>query len=172
MSRESTIPIEALWKTLWESQPGTECYKCQHSQEAHLSITEALLIWWTTGNYVRSIDGVTLEDLVQVHEQQHVVLALARRCKSERKLSSTTLPWVSSLPTSTSISCFLFFCIARSNTKFAQHGAVFHFVYTMNKILALFCPCENGFSNCRCEIFLYLLHPCHEVHLIVTDWIL
>lgn len=49
--------------------------------------------------------------------------------------------------------------VFRSNTKFVQHEAVFHFICVVNKILTFFSPRESDFDNCRFEIFLYLL-PC------------
>lgn len=55
----------------------------------------------TARDPVRSTDGVAQRDLVQVHEEQQLLLALAGRHKAERrKLSSAIFPWVSSLPTS------------------------------------------------------------------------
>lgn len=101
ISRGSTVPFEALWKILWESQPGKECYKCQHPWEVYLSTSETHIIWGTARNYVKSIDDAVLGDLVQIHEQQQVVIVPAGRRKAERrKFSSTVFPWVSSLPTS------------------------------------------------------------------------
>lgn len=149
--------LGALWQTLWESQPSTNCYKCQHSWEASSSISATPIILGTVKRPRQKYKWCGSE---RSGTDSQLTAGGDSPCWKMHNRNKIILNYISLgifiMNFHMSISYLMFFCVFRSNTKCVQHGVIFHLFIHWTKSWPSF-PCENDFDNYIFEIFLYLM---------------